>query len=74
MGKRIKLKMEAKEIFLEQRTVFPTGEIYPNIDNKYKLSIKERLEGRWTIEVREHIGTTKTKKLSQLLIDVILLI
>lgn len=55
--------MEAKEILLGQRVVFSVDEeIYPNIDNKYNLSIKERLEGRWTVEVRERTGTTKTEK------------
>ncbi|KAL0278044.1 UNVERIFIED_CONTAM: hypothetical protein Sradi_7301200, partial [Sesamum radiatum] len=55
--------MEAKEIQLGQRVVFPvTQEVYPEIESKYPLSMKERLEGRWTIEVRERTGTTKTEK------------
>ena len=55
--------MEAKEIHLGQRVVFPvTEEIYLNIESKYPLFMKERLEGRWTIEVRERTGTTKTEK------------
>ncbi|KAL2230645.1 UNVERIFIED_CONTAM: hypothetical protein Sindi_1658900, partial [Sesamum indicum] len=56
-------KMEAKEIQLGQRAVFPVlEEVYPEMESKYSLSMTERLEGRWTIEVRKRTGTTKTEK------------
>ncbi|KAG8363555.1 hypothetical protein BUALT_Bualt19G0034700 [Buddleja alternifolia] len=60
-GKR---KMKPTEKLLGQRVVLPvTEEVYPDIESKYKLSIKERLEGKWTLEVRQRDGTTKQDKL-----------
>ncbi|KAL2230643.1 UNVERIFIED_CONTAM: hypothetical protein Sindi_1658700, partial [Sesamum indicum] len=55
--------MEAKDIQLGQRVVFPIlEEVYPEMESNYPLSMTERLEGRWTIKVRKRTGTTKTEK------------
>ncbi|PIN00880.1 hypothetical protein CDL12_26616 [Handroanthus impetiginosus] len=38
-------------------------EVNPIVENKYNLSMKERLDGKWTFEVRQRKETTKTEKI-----------
>ncbi|KAL3624655.1 hypothetical protein CASFOL_031323 [Castilleja foliolosa] len=61
-----KIKMEAKEIFIGHRVVSLsspiTEEIYPHMPNKCNLTMLERLDGPWTVEIRERAGNAKTEK------------